>query len=47
MVKNLSHSREILAEKPPCWRTVTVLLMPPGSMQDDRVLDISSSRQRG
>ena len=39
MVKNLSHSREILAEE----RTVTVLLMLPGSMLDDRVMD---SRQR-
>ena len=47
MVKNLSYSREIPAEKPPCWRTVTVLLVPLGSMQDDRVMDISSSRQRG
>ena len=47
MEKSLSHSLVILAEKPPCWRTVTVLLTPLGSMQGDQVMGISSSRQRG
>ena len=47
LFQNLNYSREIPVEKPPCWRTVTVLLRSLGSMQDDRVMDISSSRQRG